>query len=74
MVRDYMLELYRKSIVNIKESEHRDWPGIQSTQTHKHKCFKCGHIWEHGSNCINNKESHTCSECGAEVWNKYYGE
>lgn len=30
---------------------------------HKHKCLKCGHVWQHGKHSLDNKKAHTCPCC-----------
>lgn len=44
------------------------------TDRHKHKCYACGHIWEHEraeiQHCFD--EAHTCV-CGEVVREKYTG-
>jgi uncharacterized C2H2 Zn-finger protein len=39
---------------------------------HKHKCPKCGHIWEHENDCVNHIPAHTC-KCGRRQWDVYKG-
>jgi predicted RNA-binding Zn-ribbon protein involved in translation (DUF1610 family) len=43
--------------------------------THKHKCPNkdCGHIWEHGNDCMGDEKEHKCPQCGAMQWEKYLG-
>lgn len=38
------------------------------TDTHKHKCPKCGKVWEHGSDCRGNEQAHECPKCGTIQW------
>src|SRR5215471_3135134 len=50
-------------------------PQDEEPPTHKHKCGKCGFIWEHETDdCMNNTPAHTCRECGTEQWFWYEGE
>jgi hypothetical protein len=44
-----------------------------TTGTHKHKC-RCGHIWEHGDDMLNNRAAHTCYKCGKVCWVKWFGD
>jgi len=46
---------------------------------HKHKCKKCGYIWQHENSCGGPDtdkravKAHTCVKCGEEQWWKYDG-
>jgi hypothetical protein len=42
---------------------------------HKHKCDKCGAIWEHSDSCLDDAAAHTCptKDCGGMQWMKYLG-
>lgn len=44
-----------------------------SEPTHKHKCWKCGLIWEHPDHCGGVTEAHTCPKCHVEQWDRYRG-
>lgn len=44
------------------------------TQNHKHKCNKCGTIWEHGNESVNNINAHKCPQCKTVQWWKYTSE
>ena len=46
---------------------------IREGELHKHKCI-CGHVWEHSDNCGGDTNAHTCPNCGAEQWMRYYGD
>ena len=35
---------------------------------HSHKCPKCGFIWSHEDQCINDQPAHTCQQCGKVNW------
>lgn len=41
--------------------------------SHRHKCYNCEHVWEHGDFCINKTRLHTCPNCNDEQWTKYFG-
>lgn len=46
---------------------------------HRHKCEKpgCGVVWEHGSNCRNQSQAHSCPRCGTMLggmWEWYKGD
>jgi len=38
---------------------------------HRHKCPKCGVIWEHDA--IPLRVAHTCLDCGGVTFEKYFG-
>lgn len=40
---------------------------------HRHKCGRCGLIWEHADTCAGNDDAHSCTGCGTEEWYKYLG-
>lgn len=40
---------------------------------HKHKCGKCGTVWEHGSEAAGYGSKHSCPRCGEMEWRKYEG-
>jgi hypothetical protein len=49
---------------------------------HRHKCVKCGQVWEHSDDCGGSHDAHTCPSCGREpgapgtmdvAWAKYLG-
>jgi predicted nucleic acid-binding Zn-ribbon protein len=40
--------------------------------THKHKCDRCAHVWEHGEHCAGDTKAHTCTQCGSEQWSRHY--
>jgi len=43
--------------------------------THKHKCPKCGAIWEHMDSCVGVEWAHTCPVCHVgESWTWYEGD
>jgi predicted nucleic-acid-binding Zn-ribbon protein len=47
-------------------------------QKHKHKCSKCGVVWEHDLAKIRRekhtlKKAHTCPKCGTEQYEQYWG-
>lgn len=38
---------------------------------HKHKCPRCGNVWQHGDNNAGDAQAHMCPECGyGPVWLK----
>ena len=43
-----------------------------SSPKHKHQCI-CGCIWEHGEECMDDVNAHTCLKCGNKQWFKYNG-
>lgn len=55
-------------MANVRDCASPGDERMDPSRTHKHKCPKCGNIWEHSDNCVNNTEAHTCSECGTEQW------
>ncbi len=57
-----------------KSSQRCDTTTYESPKGfHRHKCRKCGYIWEHGNTCVNDEKAHTCSKCGTEEWYWYQG-
>ena len=36
--------------------------------THKHKCPKCSHVWEHSNSMAGNEDAHKCPRCSAPQW------
>lgn len=40
---------------------------------HKHKCSKCGCVWEHGSEAAGLGREHSCPLCGDMQWYRYDG-
>lgn len=40
---------------------------------HRHKCDKCGHVWEHSDKCRGQEEPHICANCGDIQGWKYFG-
>jgi len=42
---------------------------------HKHKCAKCGTVFDHDRNDLGNYElAHSCPRCGHDERQKYFGE
>jgi hypothetical protein len=57
-------------MANEKTNTDRDYesqPGF-----HRHKCRRCGQVWEHPDSCSNSIEAHVCS-CGTLESIKYKG-
>jgi predicted nucleic acid-binding Zn-ribbon protein len=40
---------------------------------HKHKCDRCGAVWQHPDTCFGDERSHLCPNCGEEQTWKYFG-
>ena len=40
---------------------------------HRHKCEKCGYVWEHSNSCAGSDSDHECPKCKTEEWCWYEG-
>jgi predicted nucleic acid-binding Zn-ribbon protein len=38
---------------------------------HRHKCPKCGVVWQHGDECLGSNEAHTCPTYGCGTIEKW---
>lgn len=56
-----------------KQKEEPTVPYESPHGFHRHKCDKCGYVWEHANTCVNNTALHTCPGCGTEEWYWYKG-
>jgi hypothetical protein len=41
--------------------------------SHRHKCRKCGRVWEHPDSCKGDDAAHVCAGCGQERFIRYDG-
>lgn len=38
---------------------------------HSHKCGRCGRVWVHSDDCVDDVQAHTCGNCGTREWFKH---
>jgi hypothetical protein len=72
----YAMEMHfeeHKSCSNNTTCQNASVDYVSPTGYHRHKCGKCGCIWEHSNDMRGNDDAHKCPKCSEEQWVQYRG-